>query len=166
MSAAIQHRGPDSAGFHVDDRVAFAFTRLAINDLGAGDQPMYDESRQIVAMTTGEIYNYRELRDLLVSRGHTLRTRCDTEVVPHLYEEFGRDFVSRLDGQFAVVLYDHREQLFIGAATTSASRRCSTPTRAASWSSAPRSRPCWSTPRCRAASTSSAWTRCSPCPVW
>ncbi|WP_179272362.1 asparagine synthase (glutamine-hydrolyzing) [Streptomyces sp. XY006] len=115
MSAAIRHRGPDSTGFHVDERVAFAFTRLAINDLEAGDQPMYDESRQIVAMTTGEIYNYRELRDLLVSRGHTLRTRCDTEVIPHLYEEFGRDFVSRLDGQFAVVLYDHREQLFIGA---------------------------------------------------
>ncbi|MGC0208549.1 asparagine synthase (glutamine-hydrolyzing) [Streptomyces levis] len=115
MGAAIRHRGPDSTGFHVDERVAFAFTRLAINDLEAGDQPMYDESRQIVAMTTGEIYNYRELRDLLVSRGHTLRTRCDTEVIPHLYEEFGRDFVSRLDGQFAVVLYDHREQLFIGA---------------------------------------------------
>ncbi|PJN27467.1 asparagine synthase (glutamine-hydrolyzing) [Streptomyces sp. CB02613] len=115
MSAAIGHRGPDSTGFHVDESVAFAFTRLAINDLGAGDQPMYDESRQIVAMTTGEIYNYRELRDLLVDRGHTLRTRCDTEVIPHLYEEFGRDFVSRLDGQFAVVLYDHREQLFIGA---------------------------------------------------
>ncbi|MFE1328387.1 asparagine synthase (glutamine-hydrolyzing) [Streptomyces sp. NPDC058735] len=115
MSAAIRHRGPDSTGFHVDERVAFAFTRLAINDLEAGDQPMYDESRQIVAMTTGEIYNYRELRDLLVSRGHTLRTRCDTEVIPHLYEEFGRDFASRLDGQFAVVLYDHREQLFIGA---------------------------------------------------
>ncbi|MGW6916412.1 asparagine synthase (glutamine-hydrolyzing) [Kitasatospora sp. NPDC054939] len=115
MGAAITHRGPESVGYHVDGTVAFAFARLAINDLAAGSQPMYDESRQIVAMTTGEIYNYRELRDLLISRGHTLHTRCDTEVIPHLYEEFGRDFLTRLDGQFAIVLYDHREQLFLGA---------------------------------------------------
>lgn len=115
MVTTLAHRGPESTGFHVDTTVAFAFARLAINDLQAGSQPMYDESRRIVAMTTGEIYNYRELRDLLVGRGHTLHTRCDTEVIPHLYEEFGRDFLTRLDGQFAIVLYDHREQVFIGA---------------------------------------------------
>lgn len=115
MGAIIAHRGPDSLGLHVDETVAFAFTRLAIRDLASGNQPMYDESRHVVAMTSGEIYNYRELRALLVSRGHTLHTRCDTEVVPHLYEEFGREFLGKLDGQFAVVLFDHRERLFLAA---------------------------------------------------
>lgn len=115
MGAVIGHRGPDSVGTHVDETVAFVFTRLAIRDLTSGNQPMYDESGRIVAMTSGEIYNYRELRELLVSRGHTLRTRCDTEVVPHLYEEFGREFLGKLDGQFAVVLFDCRERIFLAA---------------------------------------------------
>jgi asparagine synthase (glutamine-hydrolysing) len=115
MGAIIGHRGPDSLGSHVDDTAAFAFTRLAIRDLTSGNQPMYDESRHIVSMTSGEIYNYRELRELLVSRGHTLHTRCDAEVVPHLYEEFGREFLGKLDGQFAIVLFDYRERLFLAA---------------------------------------------------
>ncbi|MEV4641949.1 asparagine synthase (glutamine-hydrolyzing) [Actinoplanes sp. NPDC049548] len=115
MNGAIQHRGPDSLGLHVEHGTAFGFSRLAINDLAAGDQPMYGERGQIVAMTTGEIYNHRELRSMLIARGHRLRTQCDAEVVPHLYEEFGRDFVTHLDGQFALVLYDHDERLFIGA---------------------------------------------------
>lgn len=115
MGAIIGHRGPDSLGFHVDETVAFVFARLAIRDLASGNQPMYDESRHVVAMTSGEIYNYRELRALLVSRGHTLRTRCDAEVVPHLYEEFGREFLGKLDGQFAIVLFDHRERIFLAA---------------------------------------------------
>lgn len=75
MASTIGHRGPDGLGIHVDETTAFAFTRLAIRDLTSGNQPMYDESRRIVAMTSGEIFNYQELRDLLVSRGHVLHTR-------------------------------------------------------------------------------------------
>ncbi|WP_338930417.1 asparagine synthase (glutamine-hydrolyzing) [Streptomyces netropsis] len=115
MGAVIAHRGPDSRGYHVDETVAFAFTRLAIRDLASGDQPMYNETREIVAMTTGEIYNYPQLRELLVARGHTLHTKCDTEVIPHLYEEFGRELFSKLDGQFAIVLFDYREGVFLAA---------------------------------------------------
>lgn len=115
MAATLRHRGPDDAGFHVDDQVAFGFTRLAINDLAGGHQPFYGEDGRVVAMTTGEIYNADELRAELVAKGHRLRTRCDTEVVPHLYEEYGREFVARLDGQFAVVVYDAAAKTLLAA---------------------------------------------------
>ncbi|MFF1488246.1 asparagine synthase (glutamine-hydrolyzing) [Streptomyces sp. NPDC058319] len=115
MQNAIQHRGPDFFGSHVEEHVAFGFARLAINDPAGGQQPMYSEDGRVVAMTTGEIYNHQDLRRQLTARGHVFKTTCDTEVVPHLYEEYGSDFVRRLDGQFALVLYDRRERLFLGA---------------------------------------------------
>ncbi|WP_329468294.1 asparagine synthase (glutamine-hydrolyzing) [Streptomyces sp. NBC_01431] len=115
MHRPIRHRGPDSFGTHVEPGIAFGFARLAINDLGGGQQPMYSEDGRVVAMTTGEIYNQRELRARLTAKGHVFKSSCDTEVVPHLYEEYGPDFVTHLDGQFAVVLYDRRERLFVGA---------------------------------------------------
>ncbi len=115
MVDVMRHRGPDAVGTHVADAFGCAFTRLAINDTAAGDQPVFSEAGHVVAVTTGEIYNHAELRQLLAARGHRLHTRCDTEVIPHLYEEFGRDFLNHLDGQFAIALYDRDEELFIGA---------------------------------------------------
>ncbi len=115
MLAEITHRGPDSRGRYVDEQVAFGFNRLAILDLAAGDQPMYSEDGSVLAMTVGEIYNYRTLRAQLSDRGHQFKTDCDAEVVPHLFEEYGPEFVRRLDGQFALVIYDRRQRLFLAA---------------------------------------------------
>ncbi|MBD0688848.1 asparagine synthase (glutamine-hydrolyzing) [Streptomyces sp. CBMA123] len=115
MQRELRHRGPDSFGEHVAELIGFGFARLGIMDPDGGEQPVYSEDQSVVAMTTGEIYNHAELRRRLTARGHTLKNRCDTEVVPHLYEEYGTDFVEHLDGQFAVVLYDRRQRLFLAA---------------------------------------------------
>jgi asparagine synthase (glutamine-hydrolysing) len=114
MVDQVAHRGPDERGQHVGDDVAFGFARLGIIDVRDGHQPMFGEDGNVVAMTTGEIYNHVELRQRLEARGHTFRTRCDVEVVPHLYEENGLDFVDHLDGQFAIILHDRTKQLLIG----------------------------------------------------
>src|SRR4051812_28666177 len=107
MSAALRHRGPDSDGEAVIGPVVLAARRLAIIDLEHGDQPIATENDAVTVVQNGEIYNHRELaRDL---RGHALRTRCDTEVIGHLYEEHGLDAFERLRGMFAIALWDARE---------------------------------------------------------
>jgi asparagine synthase (glutamine-hydrolysing) len=110
MCAALEHRGPDARGLHRDGNVALGIQRLAVIDLETGDQPIYNEDRSVVVVLNGEIYNYRELRDELIARGHTLTTRGDTEVIAHLYEEHGVDCVRRLHGMFAFALWDARRQ--------------------------------------------------------
>lgn len=110
MCAALEHRGPDSRGIHHDGHVALGIQRLRVIDLDTGDQPIYNEQGSIAVVLNGEIYNYRKLRDELVARGHKLRTRGDTEVIAHLYEEHGIDCVHRLDGMFAFALWDMRAQ--------------------------------------------------------
>jgi len=110
MCAALEHRGPDSRGMHRDGSVALGIQRLRVIDLATGDQPIYNEDRSVVVVLNGEIYNYRELRDDLRRRGHTLATRGDTEVIVHLYEEFGVDCVRRLQGMFAFALWDARRR--------------------------------------------------------
>jgi asparagine synthase (glutamine-hydrolysing) len=106
MSAQLAHRGPDSAGEHVDGGVALAARRLSILDLEHGDQPIANEDGTCVVVQNGEIYNYPELRRELERAGHQLRTRCDTEALVHLYEEHGVGFAERLRGMFAVALWD------------------------------------------------------------
>jgi len=113
MRDAIVHRGPDSAGEYLDGHAALGVRRLRIIDLATGDQPQCDESRNVWTVFNGEIYNYRELRDGLRSRGHRFATESDTEVVVHLYEEHGEGFVDRLDGMFALAVWDARERTLL-----------------------------------------------------
>ena len=106
MCEQIVHRGPDSEGLWSDDTVALGMRRLSIIDLKTGDQPVFSEDRSIIVMMNGEIYNYRELRENLENRGHRFITKTDTEVVPHLYQIYGEDFVDHLNGMFAISLWD------------------------------------------------------------
>jgi asparagine synthase (glutamine-hydrolysing) len=106
MSELLVHRGPDSAGEHVEGCVALAARRLSILDLEHGDQPIASEDGSCVVVQNGEIYNYPELRLELERAGHVLRTHCDTEAIVHLYEEHGVGFAERLRGMFAVAIWD------------------------------------------------------------
>jgi asparagine synthase (glutamine-hydrolysing) len=115
MLAALEHRGPDGQGVHHGDRVTLGHARLSIIDLKGGDQPLYNEDRSVVLVCNGEIYNYRELRDELVAKGHRFRTKSDSEVLVHLWEELGPECVKRLRGMFAFVLYDQRQDVLFGA---------------------------------------------------
>ncbi len=111
MADKIIHRGPDDDGYFTDSMCGLAFRRLSIVDLSsAGNQPFYNEDKSVVSVTNGEIYNYQELRKDLLSKGHKLNSNCDTEIINHLYEEYGDTFVEQLDGQFAVALYDKNQQ--------------------------------------------------------
>lgn len=110
MNAAMVHRGPDDAGDVVAGPLGLAMRRLSIIDLAGGHQPMANEDGTILAIQNGEIYNYRELRAELLRRGHVLRTSSDTEVLVHLYEEYGSNFVDHLRGMFAIALWDARSR--------------------------------------------------------
>jgi asparagine synthase (glutamine-hydrolysing) len=108
MAATLEHRGPDSDGFHLDGAVGLAARRLSIIDLEHGDQPIANEDESVHVVQNGEIYNYRELSVELRRAGHTFRTRCDTEVLVHAYEEWGDEFPKRLRGMFAIAIWDAR----------------------------------------------------------
>jgi asparagine synthase (glutamine-hydrolysing) len=113
MSDLLVHRGPDSAGEHVDGGIALAARRLSILDLEHGDQPIANEDGSCFVIQNGEIYNYPELRRELQRAGHGLRTRCDTEALVHLYEEHGSGFAERLRGMFAVAIWDARRRRLV-----------------------------------------------------
>src|SRR5437868_13324539 len=113
MSATLYHRGPDSEGLHLSDRVGIAARRLAIIDLAGGDQPIANEDGTVVVVQNGEIYNYRELMHELERAGHRFRTRCDTEVLVHGYEQWGARLWERLRGMFAVAVWDSRERRLV-----------------------------------------------------
>jgi len=110
MAAAMRHRGPDGYGYYVGQRVGFAHVRLSIVDIGGGSQPMTNEEGQLVSVYNGEIYNHPELRRELEQLGHVFRTRCDTEVLVHGYEQWGYEMLQRLNGQFAFAIYDRRDE--------------------------------------------------------
>ena len=113
MTDAVTHRGPDDSGFFTDDHVAFGHRRLSVIDLDGGHQPMFNETGDIAVILNGEIYNYRELRIELENKGHQFSSESDTEVLVHLYEEMGRQFVPLLNGMFAFALYDMRKNLVL-----------------------------------------------------
>ena len=113
MTQAMRHRGPDEGRQAMLGDAALGFRRLAILDPTGGQQPVQNEDASITSVCNGEIYNYPDLRALLETRGHTLRTHCDSEIVPHLYEEFGDNFVTRLRGMFAIALWDARQHMLL-----------------------------------------------------
>ncbi len=114
MAKTIQHRGPDDEGFYKTQKVVLAARRLSIIDLTGGHQPISNETQTVWVVFNGEIYNFPELSEFLVKRGHVFKTRSDTEVIVHLYEEFGEDFASHLLGMFAIALWDdEKEVLFL-----------------------------------------------------
>src|SRR5947208_14656133 len=94
MTASMTHRGPDGEGFHEEESIALGMRRLAIMDVEHGNQPLYNETGDVVVVFNGEIYNHRELRSMLIDRGHRFSSATDGEVLPHLYEELGDDLVS------------------------------------------------------------------------
>ncbi len=115
MMNKIIHRGPDSEGIHIDDKITMGFRRLSIIDLADGSQPMYNEDNSIVIVFNGEIYNYQDLRETLIKKGHIFKTRSDTEVLVHLYEEKGRDMLKDIRGMFAFAIYDKKDDSFFAA---------------------------------------------------
>jgi asparagine synthase (glutamine-hydrolysing) len=110
MCDAIRHRGPDDEGFHLDGGCAIGMRRLSIIDLNTGHQPISNEDQSVWVVFNGEIYNYRDLRDDLLSRGHRLATKSDTETIVHLYEDEGPASIARLRGMFAIALWDARRR--------------------------------------------------------
>lgn len=110
MVRALHHRGPDGHGALVEGPIGLGHARLSIIDLAGGAQPMGNEDGRVQVVFNGEIFNYLELRQRLLARGHIFRTASDTEVLVHLYEEHGDDFVTHLNGQFAIALWDSARQ--------------------------------------------------------
>src|SRR6476620_7900062 len=110
MCERIVHRGPASEGLWTDDQVALGMRRLSIIDLKTGDQPVFNCDRSVVVMMNGELYNYREVRADLEKRGHKFETKTDTEILPHLYEEYGEAMVDHVNGMFAFALWDTRKK--------------------------------------------------------
>ncbi len=115
MMNRIIHRGPDSAGQHIDGKAYMGFRRLSIIDLDNGSQPMYNEDKKIVITFNGEIYNHQELRAELIEKGHIFANNSDTEVLIHAYEEYGEDMLNKLRGMFAFVIWDSEKETLFGA---------------------------------------------------
>ncbi|RJP77241.1 MAG: asparagine synthase (glutamine-hydrolyzing) [Desulfobacteraceae bacterium] len=110
MIGMIRHRGPDSAGIYLNGPAGLGHARLSIIDLQTGDQPIHNEDRTVWVIFNGEIFNYPELRKDLIDRGHHFYTHSDTEILVHLYEEDGPEMFSKLNGQFAIALWDKTKQ--------------------------------------------------------
>jgi asparagine synthase (glutamine-hydrolysing) len=115
MNRRIAHRGPDDEGFYVGQGIGLAMRRLSIIDLATGHQPISNEDGTLWIVYNGEIYNHARLRRELEERGHQYRTQSDTETILHLYEEYGRDSVSRLRGMFAFAIWDERRRRLFAA---------------------------------------------------
>lgn len=113
MCERIMHRGPNSEGLWFDDTVALGMRRLSIIDLHTGDQPVFNRDKSVIVMMNGELYNYREVRAELEKKGHKFVTKSDTEILPHLYEEYGEDLVDHLNGMYAFSLWDTRKKKLI-----------------------------------------------------
>jgi len=110
MNHTLIHRGPDGEGYFIESNMGLGHRRLSIIDLESGKQPMGNEDGSIQVVFNGEIYNFLELKKDLEAKGYRFRTRSDTETIIYGYEEWGEDFVQKLRGMFAIVLWDSRNQ--------------------------------------------------------
>ena len=106
----MNHRGPDGEGFYADNNCILVHKRLAIIDIEGGEQPLYNEDRRYVLVFNGEIYNYQELRKILIHRGHNIRSNSDSEVIVHLFEDEGSECLYKLRGMFAFAIWDKKER--------------------------------------------------------
>jgi asparagine synthase (glutamine-hydrolysing) len=113
MNYEMVHRGPDDEGFYIKGNIALAFRRLSIIDLNTGNQPIHNEDKTVWVVFNGEIYNYVELRDDLIKHGHSFYTKSDTEVIVHLYEEYGTDFPLHLNGMFGIAIWDEKKNTLL-----------------------------------------------------
>jgi asparagine synthase (glutamine-hydrolysing) len=113
MADSIRHRGPDDEGYYISGPIGFGFRRLSIIDLKTGHQPICNEDRSVWIVFNGEIYNYKELREYLLSKGHVFTSQTDTEVIVHAYEEFGESCIDKLRGMFAFAIWDSRNQTLL-----------------------------------------------------
>ena len=110
MTEMMHHRGPDDTGYFIDDGIGLGFKRLSIIDLHGGHQPIGNEDESVQVVLNGEIYNYKYLRSLLESKGHRFKTESDTEVLVHLYEEYGSQCITQLRGMFAFAVWDRKRR--------------------------------------------------------
>lgn len=113
MNSRLIHRGPDEDGFYHERDFGMGMRRLKIIDLSTGSQPIYNETKDVVVILNGEIYNYIELRDSLEKAGHTFSTHSDTETIAHAYEQYGLEFLTHLNGMFALALWDKKKRKLI-----------------------------------------------------
>ena len=113
MTDTLVHRGPDDEGFYVSGPVGLGHRRLSIIDLEGGHQPIANEDETVWVVFNGEIYNFADLHDDLVKKGHTFKTRSDTEVIVHLYEEEGEQCFEKLRGMFAIAIWDARNRKLV-----------------------------------------------------
>lgn len=113
MTHSLAHRGPDDEGFFLDNNISLGHRRLSIIDLNKGKQPIFNEDKRIVTIFNGEIYNFKELRKNLEKKKHEFYTDTDTEVIVHLYEEYGVNFAKYLEGMFAIAVYDIKKKRLI-----------------------------------------------------
>lgn len=113
MLSTLQHRGPDSQGIYVDDKIALGACRLAVIDLVTGDQPITSEEGDVTIVYNGEVYNYKALRSRVEEKGHRFKTSSDTEVLIHAYEEQGEQFVNDLNGMFAFAIWDQKNKMLL-----------------------------------------------------
>jgi asparagine synthase (glutamine-hydrolysing) len=115
MTDVLVHRGPDDSGFHTEANIGLGFRRLSIIDLSTGHQPIPNETESMWLIFNGEIYNYLELREALLGKGHVFRTNTDSEVVLHGYEEYGTELLTKLRGMFSFIIHDREKGCFFGA---------------------------------------------------
>ena len=105
----ISHRGPDETGFFQSQNCVLGICRLSIIDVSSGQQPSYNQEKTVASVFNGEIYNFGELRERLISRGHRIDGLGDSSLIPFLYQEFGDQFPRQIQGMFAIALYDSRK---------------------------------------------------------
>jgi asparagine synthase (glutamine-hydrolysing) len=113
MTDAIRHRGPDDDGFHISGQIGLGFRRLSIIDLSTGHQPIANEDGTVWIVFNGEIYNYQQLREDLIANGHIFKTKTDTEVIVHLYEDYGPNCVKKLRGMFGFAIWDETKKTLL-----------------------------------------------------